>query len=249
MGKTNIEWCDYTFNCWIGCTETSPACDNCYARVQNNHRKWAPGWGAGVPRHRTSVAKWKEPLQWDRAAARDGTRPTVFCASLADWQDAEVPDSWHADLEASMDATPNLDWLLLSKRHNRVEKWARERAVKSHVRLGFTIENEEWARTRMPYLGKIALRGWKTFVSYEPALGPVNWNLYLDRDGMYGGTIGWLICGGESAKGTHRPMDLSWAYAALNACRRNGVPFFFKQIDKKQPIPADLMIREFPRAP
>lgn len=160
-----------------------------------------------------------------------------------------MPVSWHDDLEASLDVTPNLDWLLLSKRHSRVEKWARERAVKSHVRLGFTIENEEWARTRMPYLGKIALRGWKTFVSYEPALGPVNWDLYLDRDGMYGGTIGWLICGGESAKGTHRPMDLSWAYAARDACRRNSVPFFFKQIDKKQPIPDDLMIREFPRSP
>ena len=29
--NTKIEWCDHTFNPWIGCTKVSPACDNCYA--------------------------------------------------------------------------------------------------------------------------------------------------------------------------------------------------------------------------
>jgi len=246
--NSKIEWTKHTWNPWIGCTEVSPACDNCYARAQNNHRKWAEGWGAGVPRHRTSAAKWKEPYKWNREAAATGERPLVFCASLADWQDSEVSDAWKNDLERVVDDTPNLDWLLLSKRHNNVLKFARERKVKPNVRLGMTVENEEWAKARLPFLGGAAMRGWKTFVSYEPALGPVNWDLYLDRNRLFGGVVQWLIVGGESAKGVHRPFDLAWAYAARDACRRNGVPFFMKQIDKKTPIPDDLMIREFPSA-
>ena len=245
--NSKIEWTDHTFNPWIGCTEMSPACDNCYARVLASRYGWAE-WGAGKPRHRTSASNWKKAAAWERAAIKAGTRPSVFCASLADWADAEIPEGWRSDLEREIDGTPHLEWLLLTKRHNVAGKWAQARAPKQNARIGFTIENEEWARVRMPYLGRIALKGWKTFVSYEPALGPVNWDLYLDRDGLFGGTVGWLICGGESAQGVHREMRLEWAYAAKTACERNGVPFFMKQIDKKQPIPDDLMIREFPKA-
>lgn len=244
--NSKIEWTTHTWNPWIGCTEVSPACDNCYARVQNNHWQWAEGWGAGVPRHRTSITKWREPYKWNRVAAAAGERPLVFCASLADWQDSEAPEAWKTDLERVVDETPNLEWLLLSKRHNNVAKFAASRSPKANVRLGMTVENEEWAKTRLPFLSRVAGSGWKTFVSYEPALGPVNWDLYLDRTGLFGGTVGWLIVGGESAKGIHRPFDLAWARIARDACKRNGVPFFMKQIDKKQSIPGDLMIREYP---
>jgi protein gp37 len=231
-----IEWTHHTWNPWIGCTETSPACDHCYARELSNRRGWVK-WGAGEERKRTKV--WKNPDKWNAEAAEKGIRYRVFCLSLGDWADAEVPDSWRDEIEAKIDATPNLDWLLLSKRHDPVLKWCRGRAPKPNVRIGFTVENNEWANIRLSRMAHIARAGWKTFVSYEPALGPVNW------DGWLAGTVQWLICGGESGR-QKRPMDVSWARAARDASKRNHVPFFMKQIDKVLPIPADLMIREFP---
>lgn len=244
--NSKIEWTDHTFNPWIGCTEVSPACDNCYARVLSERWGWAQ-WGTAHKRHVTSDAKWREPLKWNRVAQSNGTRPRVFCASLSDWADQEIPIALFHRLEALIEETTSLDWLLLSKRHNAVARWS-VHPVMPHVRLGFTVENEEWAKIRLKRLAVIAARGWKTFVSYEPALGPVDWDHYLDREGPFGNAVQWLICGGESAQGVHRPMREEWAYMALNAARRHGVPFFMKQIDKKTPIPEGLMVREFPEA-
>lgn len=64
--NTKIEWCDSTWNPWIGCTKVSPGCDNCYAAAQDKFRHWTPqGWGAGQPRKRTSEANWRAPLKWN----------------------------------------------------------------------------------------------------------------------------------------------------------------------------------------
>ncbi|RPI54318.1 MAG: DUF5131 family protein, partial [Deltaproteobacteria bacterium] len=86
----------------------------------------------------------------------------------------------------------------------------------------------------------------KRFVSVEPMLGPINFNFIR---GDYGGTwlnaLDWLICGGETGPKA-RPMNPELARDLLRQCRAAGVPFFFKQMSGKQPIPKDLMIREFP---
>ena len=225
--ETKISWCDKTHNHWIGCTETSPACDFCYARDLSERYGWAK-WGAGEPRHLTGEANRKKPLAWNRQAAKLGVRYSVFSLSLGDWADPEVPQEWRTDLEMLIDATPNLDWLLLSKRHSLVLKWALNRAPKKNVRLGFTVENQEWARRRLPCMGRFALEGWKTFVSYEPALGPVDWWPYLDPEGLYGGCIQWVIIGAESGH-RRRPFDENWARETRDACQRAGVPFHYKQ--------------------
>jgi protein gp37 len=93
---SGISWTDATFNPWIGCTKVSPACDNCYAERDNARRKWVDGWGAGVPRRRTK--SWGDPLRWNRKAAAEGATLRVFCASLADIFDNEVPEEWRDDL-------------------------------------------------------------------------------------------------------------------------------------------------------
>jgi len=91
MGETTkIEWADHTFNPWIGCTKVSPACDNCYAAELMDTRYGRAKWGAGEARVRTAPSNWQQPVKWNRIAARDGTRPFVFCASLADVFDNEV---------------------------------------------------------------------------------------------------------------------------------------------------------------
>jgi protein gp37 len=75
-----------------------------------------PSGGAGKPRVRTRPDNWQEPRKWNRKAERDGKRIKVFCASLADVFDSEVEDSWRSDLWRLIEQTPNLDWLLLTKR-------------------------------------------------------------------------------------------------------------------------------------
>jgi protein gp37 len=115
--NTNIEWTDNSFNPWIGCSKVSEGCENCYAEAGDNFRHWTPmGWGPGKPRHRTSAENWKEPLKWDRAAAANGIRTRVFCASLADVFDQEVDPSWRSDLWELIRQCPHLDWQILTKR-------------------------------------------------------------------------------------------------------------------------------------
>jgi protein gp37 len=112
--NSNIEWTDHTFNGWIGCTKISAACDNCYA--ENWGKRFGVEWGAGKERRLTSDAYWRKPLAWNRKAAKEGTRPKVFANSLSDVFDAEVSDEWRDRLFALIALTPNLDWLVLTKR-------------------------------------------------------------------------------------------------------------------------------------
>ena len=93
---TGIAWTDSTFNPWIGCTKVGPGCDHCYAETLDKRHRWkgAEHWGAGVPRMRTSASTWAKPLAWNRAREKDGKTHRVFCASLADVFDNEVPLRW-----------------------------------------------------------------------------------------------------------------------------------------------------------
>jgi protein gp37 len=235
--NSKIEWTDHTFNPWIGCQKVSPGCDHCYAETQNTFRKWNGGaWGPHAPRKRTSVEYWRNPYKWAKAA--NGTRPRVFCASLADWLDNRVPQQWREDLAVLVEATPQLDWLLLTKRIEMFEKlvpWQRD-AVPKNVWIGTTCEDQKYFEWRWRHLREIdAIR----FISYEPALGPL--------------TLGdarpdWLICGGESGSGA-RMMDATWARALRDECAGAGVAFFMKQMTGKKPIPADLLVRQYPLRP
>jgi len=162
MGENSkIEWCDMTFNPWIGCTKVSPGCAHCYAENSTPTRvarkKGHELWGKGMPRQRTSEANWRQPLKWnDQAKAfnlaqeyletcNPARAPRVFCASLADWLDDEVPIEWLADLLRLIHETPNLDWLLLTKRPENFKP--RLQAVKEWLGKRVTGTNDrdiEW---------------------------------------------------------------------------------------------------------
>ena len=118
--NSKIEWTDHTFNPWVGCTKVSPACDNCYAEAWAK-RSGQVEWG-NHPRRVTSDSYWRQPIKWNRIAARDGVRRKVFCASLADVFDNQVDPQWRIDLFALINATPWLDWLLLTKRPQNIAK-------------------------------------------------------------------------------------------------------------------------------
>ena len=179
MGEdTKIEWTDHTFNPWVGCTKVSAACDHCYAEG------WAKRTGAPQlwqgQRRRTSEANWQKPLSWNLKAERAGTRARVFCASLADVFDNQVPTRWRDGLWWLIEQTPNLDWLLLTKRPQNIAKMLPDprTGVREwgdgwpNVWLGTTAENQEEADRRIPVLLETpaAVR----FLSAEPLLGPVD---------------------------------------------------------------------------
>jgi protein gp37 len=226
--NSKIEWTTNTFNPWIGCTNISPGCDHCYAEAQNNYRGWTV-WGAKGERKRTSPANWKKPLQWQKEAAdfekTHGHRLRVFCASLADVFDNKAPQEWREDLFALIRQTPSLDWQLLTKRPQNIERFLPKDWGDygyRNVWLGTTCENAEYYRQRWPVLEKIPAV--VRFISYEPAIGPLG-PLALD-DFMR--LPDWIISGGESGGGA-RTMQPEWAREVLRECREHGVAFFHKQ--------------------
>lgn len=245
---TGIAWTDSTFNPWIGCTKISPGCANCYAETLD-HRFGGGHWGKGAPRKRTSAANWKLPLRWNKSPRADWERPRVFCGSLCDVFDPEVPASWLADLAALIAQTPNLDWLLLTKRPESFWRWkcATVQQGASHpirwpsnVWLGVTVENQEQAEKRIPLLleQSAAVR----FLSCEPMLGPVDLRSYFSNGGdVWPSHVDWVIVGGESGPRA-RPCDLAWVRSLRDQCKEAVVPCFVKQMGANcygQPEDAD----------
>lgn len=267
MKNTKIEWADHTFNPWIGCTKISPACDNCYAAVSTPARTKSIQWGAGQPRVRTSAQNWKQPRQWNKQAgilqhawehgiALHGgdealclangflkpQRPRVFCASLADVFDNQVPDDWRTDLFNLISSTPNLDWLLLTKRVGNVGNMLPVPfdfdKHYPNVWLGATICNQEEADRDIKKL--LTVPAAKRFLSIEPMLGAIDltdlstatgeqWNaLKCAPHDIPCTTIDWVIVGGESGRNA-RPLHPKWVRSLRNQCNTAGVPFFFKQ--------------------
>jgi len=282
--RTEIAWCDSTFNPWIGCTRVSPGCDNCYAAAQDKFRGWTPeGWGG--PRRRTSEANWRQPLRWNAetfvrcdacgwrgalaAAGRTGACPgcsavdrytpvrrRVFCASLADVFDNQVPDQWRANLFDLIRRCPNLDFLLLTKRPQNIIRMVREsgaiagngtRYLPDNAWLGTTCEDQARADHNIQHLlrtiGELGAR--VTFISVEPMLGPVEIFstmtgelLHTSGNDYEPGWISWVIVGGESGCGA-RPMHPEWAKSLRDQCAAAGVPFLFKQWGEFLPRSAD----------
>ena len=224
--NTGIEWADATFNAWIGCASVSPGCDNCYAESMANRRGWHD-WQNDTPRHVTSDAYWRQPHRWNRAAEAEGRRWRVFCGSLMDVFDPQAPREVRERLWDLIEATPWLDWLLLTKRPQLIKTFLPDRygdnGLPANVWLGFSAEDQEHFDRRWKHVA--ALGATVKFVSYEPALGSLT---------LRGPVLGrhvlpdWVICGGESGHGA-RPMDPDWARAVRDQCEEWGIPLFFKQ--------------------
>lgn len=257
MENSKIEWTHHTFNPWIGCAKVSPGCAHCYAETLMDTRYGRVKWGKGQPRQRTSAANWKKPRQWNKAAEGANERPRVFCASLADWLDDEVPIDWLADLMRLICETPNLDWLLLTKRPenfaSRMRKAYMEACCGSleadnmmgewedgtpppNVWVGTTVEDQQRVDERIPHL--MGIPAVVRFLSCEPLLEEI------DLSGVFGGAyvglpgdvivpyynfgIDWVIVGGESGPGA-RPIKEEWVTEIRDLCDKAQVAFFFKQ--------------------
>lgn len=188
--RTEIEWADHTWSPWRGCTNVSPGCANCYAETLSRRNPAVLGsWGKGAPR--VISKSWGLPHRWNLTPESElSVRPTVF-PSLCDWLDDDVPIEWLARFLELIHATPNLSWLLLTKRPENwkrvdeawrvgnllmpVKKWLarwHDGNAPDNVWFGVSVEDQTRAIERIPRLINIpaAIR----WVSIEPLLGPVD---------------------------------------------------------------------------
>lgn len=251
MGEDSaISWTHHTFNPWWGCSKVSPACAHCYAETWSKRTGFDSLWKG--ERRFFGDKHWNDPIRWNKAAAAAGERRRVFCASMADvFEDREDLVPHRARLFDLIRRTPNLDWLLLTKRPENivihmkqvwhqaddtgmselrafVKEWLQGTAP-ANVWIGTTVENQEMAEQRIPALLSVPAR--VRFLSCEPLLGPVDlaYTCFNGADsfGQMPG-IGWVICGGESGANA-RPMHPDWARALRDQCAAAKVPFHFKQ--------------------
>jgi protein gp37 len=277
--NTKIEWTTHSWSPWRGCTKVSPGCANCYAETLSRRNPAVLGnWGKGKPR--VLAKNWGDPVRWNLAAGKAFSdrvvasvftpldqpelapapyvRPTVF-PSLCDWLDEEVPIEWLAQFLDLIGRTPNLTWLLLTKRPDnfaprlqsawrwmaavprftslaamRVHEWVDEGKPPANVWVGTSVEDQIRADERIPALLDIPAVG--RFISAEPLLGPVRLCdtgaiRIAKRDDPTGRCrdIDWVIVGGESGPGA-RPCNVDWIWSIVRDCRGASVPVFVKQL-------------------
>jgi protein gp37 len=226
VSETKIEWAHYTFNCWRGCAKVSPGCANCYAETMSRRNPKVLGeWGPDGTRVVAAEPYWRLPAKWDREAAAAGERRRVFCASLADvFENRPELVAPRVRLYHLIQETPNLDWLLLTKRPENVRRFHGGGGVPRswpenmppNVWLGTSVEDQARADERIPHLLRTpaAVR----FLSCEPLLGPLRLGNWIARDCPSCGGVGPDAPGFGDAdpdcrrcEGRGAPEDIHWA--------------------------------------
>lgn len=121
-----------------------------------------------------------------------------------------------------------------------------------NILFGVSICNQAEADRILPVLKDIKELdpGFRLYVSYEPALEPIDW---LEFKGL----IDWLIVGGESGKNARR-MDIDCIASTIGAGKELNIPIYVKQMgtilanemglkdDKGTDLPEEYAIHQFP---
>lgn len=274
--KSKIQWTDATWNPITGCSVVSPGCTNCYAMKLAGTRmrhhwsrkgltddsKAGPVWNGEV---RLNEEWLDQPLRWRKPRM-------VFVCAHGDLFHKSVPDEWIEDVFDVMNKAHWHRFQVLTKRPERMREFMSHAPWPlPNVWLGVSVEDQQRADERIPHL--LATPAAKRFVSYEPALGPVNFwsdaNYPLPGGGTgsafdWGNGVNWIIVGGESGPGA-RPFDIAWVRSTIEQCRAAGVSCFVKQLgqnpvhpwggsihlsnpkgDDMAEWPDDLRVREMP---
>lgn len=246
--NSKIEWTHHTANLWHGCTKVHEGCDNCYAETLA--KRWGNDiWGNDKPRKEIKGV-WNELLKMQKLAKQAGEIHRVFVGSMMDifekpmmmqservykLNTGEIREKFFEQINKGL--YPNLMFLLLTKRPSNINKYIPEswkQTPPENVMFGTSPVNQQTFDTLVRHLQEV---NGKRFLSVEPQLYKITLGNLVGID--------WIIQGGES--GHHkRPFNLEWARSMRDECQALGVPYFFKQIDKIQQIPDDLLIRNFP---
>jgi protein gp37 len=212
-----IEWTEATWNPVTGCSKVSPGCANCYAETFAERFRGVPGhpYEQGFDL-RLWPRRMDQPLKWKRSRM-------IFVNSMSDLFHEDIPFDFVEHVFGTMAEAQQHTFQILTKRHERLADLAHDLEWPPNVWMGVSIENRRFVH-RADYLRRVpaAVR----FISAEPLLGPLEG---LDLDGVH-----WLIAGGESGP-RHRPARIKWLRELRDRCRREGIPFFFKQWGGRTP--------------
>jgi len=269
---SKIDWCDSTFNYWIGCTKASPGCQNCYAEtlMQDQYKK--AQWGTTSQRVLTSDHNLSIPSRWNSQLfcecpacgwrgrypsqtrrcvecnadmiTRTPARRRVFAHSMSDvFEKRDDLLEWQlAEIKMWKD-TERLDWIVLTKHPDKMLEMCPPEGYPYNVATGTSVESQEWAEKRIPTL--LQVKSTIKFLSVEPMLGPVDLTPWLSG-------LQWVICGAESGN-QRRPFQVEWAVDLYSQCQKAKVKFFMKQGSAFKPGQQGLVpdylweVKEFPQ--
>ncbi len=238
MNKSKIQWTESTWNPVTGCTKISSGCKNCYAEVMTRRLK-AMGqekYKEGFDKVVCHPESLEEPFKWEKGRM-------IFVNSMSDLFHENVPYDFVNKVFNVIRLNPQHTFQILTKRASRIFIDAPRGFYPDNLWMGVTVENQEQANERIPYLLRTGAK--VKFVSVEPMLGPIDFyevwcgnQLYhtLKGFGDISGSLGhptgekidWVICGGETGPKA-RPMNPNWVRSLRDQCQDAEVPFFFKQ--------------------
>jgi protein gp37 len=210
--RSKIEWTEHTWNPVTGCTKISPGCKFCYAEVlaKRLQRMGASGYDNGfklsvIPKRLNEPIKRKKPTIW-------------FVNSMSDLFHEGISFEFIDQVFATIRATPQHRYQILTKRPERMVAYFEKRVVPSNVWLGTSVEDRRYGVPRIAVLQKISAK--VRFLSIEPLLEDLR---QIDLTGL-----SWVIVGGESGAKA-RPMHPNWVRSLRDQCENANVAFFFKQ--------------------
>ena len=134
MRTTKIEWTERTWNPVTGCTKQSPGCAHCYAETMARRlhamglKKYSNGFEPTL--HPESL---DEPLAWKKGSS-------IFVCSMSDLFHPNVPFEFIDKVMATIEATPQHRYQLLTKRAERMAEYFSTREVPVNAWLGVTVE-------------------------------------------------------------------------------------------------------------
>lgn len=227
--KSNIEWTDATWNPITGCSPASPGCKYCYAmRLAASRLRHHPS-RAGLTRQTKAGPVWTGELryneQWLRQPIEWKQPRKVFVVAHGDLFHENTNPAWLWNIFDVMDRAPWHIYQIPTKRPHVAERFLSDLTPRPNWIIGASVEDQKRAVKRRPPMSRIAAQGWHTFVSYEPAIGPVDW--------LGWEFIKWMISGGENGP---RPTHPVWHQATRDWCRASGIPYLFKQWGLWKPI-------------
>jgi protein gp37 len=250
--NSKISWTHDTQNWWVGCSKIGPECQHCYIirELRKQHRHWNEVY---------LTKTWNDPFKWQRELHGTREYKRVFTNSLSDFFDGRAdkrlvpeqrmyirggtaPLTWRSAAWNVIRETPNLIYLILTKRPHRIVEslpsdWGQGYR---NVWIGTSVGCNQTLR-RIDHLRRVPVHPEAVrFLSCEPLLEDIAPQINLDG-------IGWAICGGESGDGEEylwtpemkwtpedfsgrRTMNLDWAWALRTKAKDQGIPFWFKQI-------------------
>lgn len=221
MGKnTEIQWCDATWNPWMGCTKISEGCKNCYM-FRDQKR-----FGKDPTEIRRSKTTLNDPLKWKEPRR-------IFVCSWSDFFHEDVPDEWRRATWEIMYHMKEHTFLILTKRPENISDMLPAGWIEGmwkymrNVWFGVSVENQKRATERIPKL--LQTPAAVHFVSAEPLLSPIEFDGWLKDFDERQNFINWVITGGESDFKNPRPFDLDWARSIRDECQMAGVKYFHKQ--------------------